>query len=241
MEYSVVESSTYEDLENSANIIINDVCDYYDLTKLTISVEDIYNYFISNYPIEMIGFTSCGKTYKSKLLSDNSYVNLLCVESVDPIFTKNVDGFTVKRKDKYVIELNCDLPISRFTYTLLHELAHVRFHLFNVNDRLFKLNSQVNANALDSKLEIEANYIASLLFIPDEQMKEYFCHDYSYQQILNETGMSNKALFNRLKNFLRYSIQVNPVLIISWIENYRNGDIFLPKFLKKNYYQKALF
>lgn len=237
MEYETVGVDTYDGLKDDAYVILNEASSLSpSKSPLNINVSDILHFFCNEYSIQLIGFTSESNTYKSKLLSDGHFITLENVENVDSVFTKAVDGFTVKKNSNYVIELNCDLPISRFTFTLLHELAHIKFHLNSKNTRLFKFNSKPGVNASNNKFENEANYIASTLFVPDEKLKYFFTNRYSYQEILDKTGMSNKALFNRIKNWLMYTIKMAPGVVLTLLWGYRDSDNGLTEFLCKNYY-----
>jgi len=237
LEYETVDVDTYDGLKDDAYVILNEASSLYpSKSPLNISVSDILHFFCNEYSIQFIGFSSESNTYRSKLLSDGHFVTLENVKNVDSIFTKTVDGFTVKKNSSYVIELNCDLPISRFTFTLLHELAHIKFHLNGKNTRLFKFNSKSGVNASNNKFENEANYIASTLFVSDEKLKYFFTNRYSYQEILDKTGMSNKALFNRIKNWLMYTIKMYPHSALTLLWEYRGSDPLLVEFLCKNYY-----
>ena len=70
--------------------------------------------------------------------------------------------------------------------------------------------------------EDEANIVASILYLPDEAIVDLITKGYNYHDIQEEIKISNKALFNRLRNFLIYN-NIPPYKATNIVTNFRNG------------------
>lgn len=77
---------------------------------------------------------------------------------IDPSKLGSNDGETVKRADKYIIFYNDDRLKTRQRWTIAHEIGHIVMkHSFeNVDEQLY------------SKMEVEANFFAAQLLIPNQ-------------------------------------------------------------------------
>lgn len=77
---------------------------------------------------------------------------------IDPSKLGSNDGETIKRGDKYIIFYNDNQLKTRQRWTIAHEIGHIVMkHSFeNIDEQLY------------SKMEVEANFFAAQLLIPNQ-------------------------------------------------------------------------
>ena len=153
----------------------------------------------------------------------------LCQERqyVSDVFSNKVDGFSCGTADNPVILFNDQNCFQRILYTILHELAHVFLHfknpelytLLRATDPLQPCSKEIEA------LEVEANIVASHLFISSNLLVQNIANEETFIEIMNESNMSNSALFNRIKDLLFHGTTLGYSHVLESVIKYRDGDI----------------
>ncbi|WP_056991830.1 ImmA/IrrE family metallo-endopeptidase [Lacticaseibacillus saniviri] len=135
-----------------------------------------------------------------------------------------IDPFT----ERALISWNRDMPKNRQSFTKLHELYHyfqyiegkVPIQQTNFNDLL----SHRGYNEEEEPLEVEANFGASLLFLPTSRLEHDIAMGRSFASMSRMLGMSANALKGRLVEYLHYGHELNWD-ISSQIVNHYQSDL----------------
>ncbi|MGL9971341.1 ImmA/IrrE family metallo-endopeptidase [Enterococcus sp. DIV1420a] len=206
-EYREVEADEYEQYEENATSLLSEISEWYEKPISEISYTDIIYFFINKFNIEIVYFDN-----KSEIFVPNYRFINKEIYGVHSTFTEKVSGFTVTNGEKYKIFLRKYRKKQRIKFTLLHELVHIYFHC--IKSDYLKLFYSINVDSHYPKeiipFENEANVIASILYLNDEKLVDYFYNDYSFDRIMVIHNISRSALHNRIKNFLIYTIGLNP-------------------------------
>lgn len=112
--------------------------------------------------------------------------------------------------DTALIAYNPEMPKNRQTFTKLHELYHY-FENINgssSNQHFSDLLKHKNYSEDELPDEIEANFGASLIFLPSTKLNYMVKDGYSFQTISRMLGMSHPALRNRLRDELYYHCEI---------------------------------
>lgn len=219
-EYRPMAPDDYETYDANARLLLGEVAEWADTMPVFLNPSDIISYMTHTYGIRFVGFTVVPERFNGiRSSSAAKYpVDFDKIVLVDSAFQRAVDGFTAELYGNFVVFLNIDLDNPRRgLFTLLHEMVHIRFHL--VEPRYYFMCAKL---APDQEYpeellpyEDEANAIASVLLINDDQLLEELSAGNSFGAVADAYHMSHSALHNRLKNFLAYTVEAaNPLGLV---------------------------
>lgn len=137
-------------------------------------------------------------------------------------------GHTLKDNLGTSIMVNESLRGGRKNFTIAHEIGHLILHAEQNNK--VETHSTISTNDNDnSPLEVEANSFAAHFLLPDDVLMYQILSNFSLTAITNISGISKKAIYWRIVNFLKDNIGVNHNLALAWAEEYKcthkNADI----------------
>lgn len=114
--------------------------------------------------------------------------------------------YDVKNNTFYVNENN--QPITRIRFTLAHEIGHAVLHKDTGTNHFRKITLSDDISRPKSPLEVEANYFAGYLLIPDSVLKQKLIYtelmpagEYMIQEFAKIFGVSSEAMRVRFKTF----------------------------------------
>lgn len=116
-------------------------------------------------------------------------------------------GFSVKKDKDFVIFTNTSSRLSREIFTLAHEIGHIQLH-FEKNHSFVETPSTISGCVYDEK-EQEANYFATCLLMPKDQINKFFELEISNTErlsamdiarLMSEFNVSFEMVLNRLEN-----------------------------------------
>ncbi len=115
---------------------------------------------------------------------------------------KEISGFCLNDTQFPIIYLNNSTSKSRQTFSLMHELAHLLFHV----NGLSKFNQDYLSQlpTAEKQLEVFCNAIAAELLIPEPDFQKHIQH------IPRNAEQANDALFSELAD--RYSVSREAIL-----------------------------
>lgn len=123
-----------------------------------------------------------------------------------PINSKDM-GFVMLKCGDTIIYTNSAVRLSREYFTLAHEIGHAKLHITD-NQSILDTISTI-ASSVD-ELEIEANYFAACLLMPEELVKKYITERLMVEEgslsaldiarIMSEFKVSFDTVLNRLEN-----------------------------------------
>lgn len=207
----------YAAYDEKANGLLDDAAYWHDTMSILLNPVDVISYLIRVFDIHFIGFTVVPAVFSNLRASKaaNYPVDFDKIVLVDSAFTSTVDGFTEALNDHFVVFLNLDLDNGRRgLFTLLHELVHIRFHL--AEPQYYSMCAKLAPNQKYPEellpYEDEANAIASILLINDDQLFEELASGTGFDDMADAHYMSHSALHNRLKNYLAYTVGANKAL-----------------------------
>ena len=123
---------------------------------------------------------------------------------------ENTDlGFVMKKDNDMIIFTNTSCRLSREIFTLAHEIGHVQLHMEKAVS--FIDNTITIAGRSNEEIEQEANYFASCLLMPDDEVDKFLdieivdfkCKGLSAMDIarmMSEFNVSFEMTLNRLEN-----------------------------------------
>ncbi|MCI1986419.1 MAG: ImmA/IrrE family metallo-endopeptidase [Lactobacillus sp.] len=210
----------YQEYHQKADDLMRLVCLSETINPEWVSVRNIVQYFQSSYPIAYIAYSRgmAPNLHKSIVTFDD-------VRIIDPAFTEGTDGFTTLLPDDLnVTFINVDKPITRITYSILHELMHVAFHFSDPTiAELFRGRDPFAPYTPEQRhYEREAGYLAGMMLMTDNQLSTAISSGKTFDRICHDYGISRSALHNRIFGWLSYTMQYNQAL--SAVLNYGRGD-----------------
>ncbi len=118
-------------------------------------------------------------------------------------------GFTMLKENDIIIFTNSSCRLAREIFTLAHEIGHIVLHLDQAKSFT---DNEVTISARDlDETEIEANYFAACLLMPDDEVKKFL--DLEIQnfrsdsltamdiaRIMSDFNVSFDMVLNRLEN-----------------------------------------
>ncbi len=135
----------------------------------------------------------------------------------------NFDALVEIKQENYYIHLAPKYRLSQYerrkSFTLAHELGHIFLeHILTDEDKLYR--DSISINSKDNN-EIEANYFASVLLLPDELVDKYL-------KTFGETGMDSQAIFEAITKVFTSTYDVSKEIIryrlLSYMEEKGYGD-----------------
>lgn len=227
---------TYMRYHKNANRLLIDVAENFEISISQVRFEHIVNFFESNYNIIFVYFESDllytwlpnkKPELKYHLTSKNA------LKLVDYSFCSVCSGMTIPdfETGRYVVYINQDVNKERVMFTILHELSHIYYHLM---DSAYEkvLVSKTSSKYSESyppeiaPLEDEANAVASILYLNDQQLLKHIKNGLTFEQLKEITQMSQSALHNRLMNFLMYNCHCEEYYALNIVMGYRGDDDF---------------
>lgn len=225
---------TYQRYHSNAYRMLVDTAEYHEVQLSQVTFELIIDFFEANFNI-IFNYFESNLLYtwfpnkKQELKYPLTSRNTLSL--VDNTFCSVCSGMTIPdfESGRYVVYINQDVVKPRVMFTLLHELAHIYCHLMDT-DYEQVLVSKTSSSYSDSypehiaPLEEEANVIASILFLNDQQLLNHIKYGVSFELLMETSQMSAPALHNRLMNFLMFNCNCQESYALSIVLDYRNND-----------------
>ncbi|MEC3942412.1 ImmA/IrrE family metallo-endopeptidase [Enterococcus mundtii] len=218
-EYREIDSYDYKLYSENAHSLLLVISDWAETPISEITYFQIVEFFVEHFEIEIIFFDSAQCPFESPYHFFNNKIY-----EVSSVFKKRVSGFTVTDGRSYKIFLQKYRNRQRIVFTLLHELVHIYFHCSDNSYTQIFASMDVDGHYPDEILpfEDEANVIASILYLNNEKLVEYFDEGLSFDLILVNHCISKRALHNRINNFLIYDLGLNPkVAFFNYLKPYR--------------------
>lgn len=205
-EYREIDPEDYKNYQENANYLLSVVSSWSNVSVDELTHRDVTTYFTENYDIEIVYFDNC----QDMLRNHSQYINNVVYE-VSEIYLKRVSGFTATKGDSYKIFIQRFNVTQRQIFTLLHEFVHIFFHCNNSDymDLFRGLKSDEEYPDEIIPFENEANTIASLLYLNDQELVQYLEEGCSFNVIMSRHNISKSALHNRLYNYLIYDLGLN--------------------------------
>ena len=157
---------------------------------------------------EIIKIESAAKEVLLSIKSDENGETTFPVNLAKILKTYSINVFEGKFKDENVsgaydgknkIYISRFDPYPRKSFTVAHELGH--FFLHDKGDaEIFYRSQLVDLYSETKKKEIEANWFAASLLMPEEPVKKYWELTHSVDKLSVLFGTSPSATFYRLKN-----------------------------------------
>lgn len=224
----------YQRYHDNAYRMLIDIAEYFNVYLSEVTFDLIIEFFETNFKIRFIYFESnlmynWFPSKKLELKYQLTTKNSLAL--VDYSFCSVCSGMTVPdfETGRYVVYINQDVVKSRVMFTILHELTHIYCHLMDsVYDKV--LVSKTSSSYSDSypaevaPLEEEANTIASILFLNDQQLSKFIEKCLTFEQLKEQSQMSAPALHNRLMNFLMYNCNCQEYYALSIVQAYKHDE-----------------
>ena len=128
---------------------------------------------------------------------------------------ENADlGFVMKKDNDIVVFTNTSTRLAREIFTLAHEIGHIVLHLENVNS--FIDDTITIAGRSTDEKEQEANYFASCLLMPEDEVNKFLDFEIAdfagkgltamdIARIMSEFNVSFETALNRLENLGKIS------------------------------------
>ena len=211
-----------------------DIAEYHNVYLSEVTFELIIDFFETNFNIRFVYFESdiiynWFPNKKQELKYHLTTKNALTL--VDYGFCSVCSGMTIPdfETGRYIVYINQDVVKSRVMFTILHELTHIYCHLMDsVYEKV--LVSKTSSKYSDSyppeiePLEDEANAIASILFLNDQQLLKHINKGLTFEQLKENSHMSPPALHNRLMNFLMYNCHCQEYYALSIVQAYKQDE-----------------
>lgn len=218
IEYRVLEHYDYLAYRKNILELLDDISNWHKIDYEKITHKEIIKYFLDNYNIQFVSFTANQPVNRLKIVPSRDLIE------VDTSFSKRAAGFTMTKKQKYIVFLNQDFTKQRLIFTLLHELVHIFCHCDS--EEYMKIFAQLEHDEEYPKeiipFEDEANVGASLLYLNDYALIHCLEERVSFDQIRIRKKISAKALHNRIKNYLMFNIGMNEVEALNYLLPYRD-------------------
>ncbi|WP_373758293.1 ImmA/IrrE family metallo-endopeptidase [Jeotgalibaca porci] len=234
LEYQNTDFDSYVEYDTVANEILGKASRFTGINVIDLHSIDIINYFRLTYNIQFINYTKAPPIFDSYRERLQAQVPKLtdCIKMVDPVFSEKTSGFTTIVSGEYVVFLNLDVvdkSPQRYIFTVLHELVHIYHHLSNKYIRNLFANSNVEEDypIFFNEYENQANYIASILCVNDWALIDNLNNEMTFNELCTEYQMSGPAVYNRLKNFLQHTLQLNRYERSRVLYNYRYNNDFV--------------
>lgn len=124
-----------------------------------------------------------------------------------PLGELGVLGLALKRDGDLIVFTNSSIRLSRETFTLAHEIAHIVLHFDE--DNSFIDDSRTLYDTYVNEKEQEANYFATCLLIPEDCMRKFYDMElnnidaselsaYDIAKMMSEFNASFEMVLNRL-------------------------------------------
>lgn len=211
-----------------------DIAEYHNIYLSQVTFEFIIGFFEDNFNI-IFNYFESNLLYtwfpnkKQELKYPLTTRNALSL--VDSTFCNVCSGMTIPDFDtgRYLVYINQDVVKGRVMFTLLHELTHIYCHLMDTKYEQV-LVSKTSSSYSDSypahiaPLEEEANVIASILFLNDQQLLKHIKSGTTFEQLKEQSQMSPPALHNRLMNFLMFNCNCQESYALSIVLDYRDAN-----------------
>ncbi|MGG5325258.1 hypothetical protein IGJ83_002908 [Enterococcus pernyi] len=218
-EYREIDASDYRLYSENAHSLLTAVSEWAEMPIPEITYFTIIEFFVEHFDIEIVFFNSSSGTYNSIY----DFFNPEVLE-VNTTFYKRVSGFTVTNGTSFKILLHKYSNKQRIIFTLLHELVHIYFHCSDNSYMQIFASMDVRSHYPEEILpfEDEANVIASILYLNNEKLVEYFEDGTSFDLIQTRHCISARALHNRIKNYLIYDLELNQnIALFNYLLPYR--------------------
>lgn len=122
--------------------------------------------------------------------------------------TDEASGFAISAESLPVIAVNRKDPLTRRTFSLLHELAHLMLHVSGVSE----LETDENRPPEDQKIEVFCNQVAAAALVPKDDLlanplvrpharKAVDWSDAEIAELAKRFNVSREALLRRLLTF----------------------------------------
>lgn len=232
IEFRYVNRETYISYYRKANNLLWKIAIYHNKKISHLFYNDVISYFEDNFKI-LFTFFEQDETI-TNIRFDNlvQRKRLFLLDKSEGLH--NLRGLSVPAsEDKTVIYLNQkDCPLERMIFTILHELCHIYFHIFccNENDkqRYQNLTAKHAIGEYSNEgevMETEANTIASLIYLPKEQLEFFLARGTSFGDIHQQSTISYSALHNRVLNYLAHVINLgyNEALVL--LKDYEQREL----------------
>ncbi|WKF84453.1 ImmA/IrrE family metallo-endopeptidase [Lacticaseibacillus pantheris] len=209
-EYRPISDKQYRVFAHKASMLIKDTADFYNIPNTSVYPETILAYAGEEYRIQYVGFTSLTKQYdiqvKREAAGCMADLGNRIVYDQGILLLDNLSGFAEGDALEPIVGINLDMNTgvpARGQSTLLHEVTHVVFQFGGSLQAKFDLGK---AGSSSDPEEIEANYIAYFLLIPDWRLVDLLCNENTFDEICDTYNISGRALHNRIKTFLLHAI-----------------------------------
>lgn len=224
----------YQRYHSNAYRMLADIAKYHEVQLSQVTFELIIEFFEDNFNIVFNYFESnllytWFPNKKQELKYPLTTRNALSL--VDSSFCNVCSGMTIPDFDtgRYLVYINQDVVKGRVMFTLLHELTHIYCHLMD-SEYEQVLVSKTSSSYSDSypehiaPLEEEANTIASILFLNDQQLLKHIKSGMAFEQLKEQSQMSPPALHNSLMNFLMYNCHCQEYYALSIVQAYKQDE-----------------
>ena len=101
-----------------------------------------------------------------------------------PIGSDAFLGFSLLKDTDRIIFSNSSIILSREIFTIAHEIGHQKLHLSEQGITMIKDNDLENRD----EAEIEANYFAACLLMPDEKVNKFIRFELDDKDVFSWTG-----------------------------------------------------
>lgn len=219
MEYRQVTHLQYERYRQVADEAVAKVSKWAQKPTKLLRYGDILSWFESTHAVRFIFYGPA-----SSEVCPIGLVSNPVVKETDDVFNYACAGMSIAAGGRYVIAVNQASSRPRMIFTLLHEVAHILCHLgSDISVAAFLPTGQYSSE--QQPLEDEANIVASLLFAPDTFCQSALRDKMSFIDMQSQTGMSALALYNRLRNYLYYTLRASNSFTYSFLQCYKDGAV----------------
>lgn len=151
-----------------------------------------------------IDWKGCTASEMSKIVTDK-----LGMERQDPEFSnwEEVLGFFDNEGNTFYINQE-NQPITRVRFTLAHEIGHLQLHRSKGKNHFRQITLLEDIFRPHAKEEIEANYFAGYLLMPDSAIEQKLVYselmppgEYMIREFAKIFGVSAEAMRIRFKTF----------------------------------------
>ena len=219
MEYRQVTPLQYERYRQVADEVAAKVSKWVQKPLKMLRYSDVIAWFEATHPVKFIFYGAPPLT--------SAYVGLVTspvLKETDNVFNYACAGMSLASGGRYVIAVSQASSKARMVFTLLHEIAHVLCHLGS-ESFVAAFMPTGHYSEEQQPLEDEANIVASLLFVSDAAIADFLCNRIPFCEAQKQAGMSFSAFYNRLRNYLQYSLRANNSFTYSFLQTYKAGNI----------------
>lgn len=185
------EAELYPIAKRDSESIVNEICKTYGVSKVATNWKCFEELLQTKYNV-----TIEPKSFKNIVLS------------------KRLAGELVIGNNKAIISYNngCFQAVARQHFTIVHEGVHYMKH--RVDHKNGEHFSDILKNGAyspeESEEELLTNQTASLIMLNDEALEQCMHSGQGCYEITNSFGMSGKAVFYRMTNYLKFNLRVSP-------------------------------